>query len=462
MLTALVGEASMRSGVLVLTIGILGCSDRPVDPFAPVPECKGVDVTPFQGSRSLVVATLAIADFGEGFDLNRDGKKDNKLAPLGAVANPTIADSFSKKHDIVLPLELYGYNGEASTSCTKLSFYIGKFNQDVDHDGKDTTWDTNDDGTARGDCMDAVGYENVNPGAPEVAGNRLDDDCDGYADNATRGKAPEDNQDLDGDGYTLKMGDCDDRADTPEHKAMAALRHPGAPEICGDGIDQNCDGIPDNTDACDPFQQNDMTMRIDPIGLDATTMAPLIQFKDGAVKKNVLSAGPDLFSLSVPFQAGSSISLELKGARVNMTLADAGGLTNVTNGLLGGVLEAVSLAQIKNINAGGVIKPDQTLLDAVFVGAAAPILGLDTDHDGHFLPDIDVDGDGLETFWQENPVPGQSARVDICKDGDGTIVRGLDCPLAKDKHGKYRFVDGLSVAIKFTAVPAKLGAVITK
>ena len=39
---------------------------------------------------------------------------------------------------------------------------------------------------------------------------------------------------------------------------------------------------------------------------------------------------------------------------------------------------------------------------------------------------------------------------------------GTDCPLAKDAKGNYRFVDGLSAALKFTAVPAKLGAVVAK
>jgi hypothetical protein len=39
---------------------------------------------------------------------------------------------------------------------------------------------------------------------------------------------------------------------------------------------------------------------------------------------------------------------------------------------------------------------------------------------------------------------------------------GTDCPMAKDAKGNYRFVDGLSAALKFSAVPVKLGAVITK
>jgi hypothetical protein len=306
----------------------------------------------------------------------------------------------------------------------------------------------------------------VNPGVAEVAGNRLDDDCDGFADNTSKGHPGTDTMDLDGDGFSPAQGDCDDRADTPEHKALAASRHPNAAEICDDGIDQDCNGFADDGPGCDPFAQNNMTFFVTEQSLDANRQ-PLIEFKDGKVQKGVLRAGPDIFTLAIPLQ-GNSINLELKGARVQMELSDDATKTSAMNGLLGGVLEASSLQQITGINAGGVIKPDQSLLDAVFVGAAAPILGLDSDKDGHSLPDIDVDGDGLETFWQENPVAGQSAKVNVCKDGDGTIVKnnfdgmGTPCALAKDAKGNYRFVDGLSVAIKFTAVPGKLGMVVPK
>jgi Putative metal-binding motif len=447
-------------GTLVALILIAGCNDAPpkVDPFKPVPECTGVEVTPFMGSRTMVVSSLALADFNEGFDLNLDGKKDNKLAPLGSVANPTITDSFTKKHDIILPIEMYGYTGQPSTACVKFAFYIGRFNQDRDMDGKDTTWDTNDDGTSKGDCMDTD--NTIGPSVAEVPGDRVDNDCDGFADNTSRGHAGTDTMDKDGDGFSPAQGDCDDRDDV-DHIALAKTRHPGATEVCDNGIDEDCDGFPDKSDACDPFKQSNSTFFVQQQSLDAN-MDPLIQFKDGSVKSNVLSAGPDVFSLAIPFRNDSNINLELRGARVQMTLMDDGTGTTATQGMLGGVLEAASLAQITMIDAGGVIKPDQSLLDAVFVGAAAPILGLDSDKDGHNLPDIDVDGDGLETFWQENPDPTMSARVNVCKDGDGTIVKGLDCPLAKDKNGKPRFVDGLSVAIKFTAVPGKLGMVVPK
>ena len=46
--------------------------------------------------------------------------------------------------------------------------------------------------------------------------------------------------DSDGDGYTVAAGDCDDSNPTI---------HPGASEICGDGIDQDCNG---SDLSCDP------------------------------------------------------------------------------------------------------------------------------------------------------------------------------------------------------------------
>ena len=404
----------------------------------------------------MVVASLAIADADEGFDLNLDGKPDNKLSPLGSLANDTIKTSFMSKHDIVLPVELFGYDG-ADASCSKFNFYVGKFNVDKDGDGKDTSWD-------HGDCDDT--NPAIHPGATEDLTNRVDDDCDGYADNATPGSKPADTMDLDGDGFSLAQGDCDDRADAA-HLALAKTRNPMAMDICGDGIDQNCDGIPDNDPSCDPFKQNDVTINVQDVSFDAA-MKPNITFKDGSVKGGILNAGPDAFSLTVPFQKGITLALNLTGTRVQMDLTDAGGKTNVplvgpdgkAGGRLGGVLEALTLAQIMGINAGGVIKADQSLLDAIFAGPVGTVLGLDQDKDQHYLPDIDVDGDGLESFWQANPSTSGSAHVDMCKDGDGTIITGTDCPLAKDKKGNYRFVDGLSVALRFSAVPVKLGAVV--
>lgn len=73
----------------------------------------------------------------------------------------------------------------------------------------------------QGDCddLDATVY----PGATEICGDGIDQDCNGA--DAVCG-------DEDGDGYSPDMGDCDDT--NPDI-------YPGAEEIC-DGLDNDCDG----------------------------------------------------------------------------------------------------------------------------------------------------------------------------------------------------------------------------
>lgn len=63
------------------------------------------------------------------------------------------------------------------------------------------------------------------PGAAEIIGDGIDQDCDPETDPP--------NVDSDNDGYTLENGDCNDND---------AGINPGATEICGDNIDQDCSG----------------------------------------------------------------------------------------------------------------------------------------------------------------------------------------------------------------------------
>ena len=95
-----------------------------------------------------------------------------------------------------------------------------------------------------GDCNDS--NANVYPGAIEIVGNGIDDDCDGYewcyCDADNDGFRPNSScivlsPDLDcfdsGEATPSDLiGDCDD--------SNAAV-YPGAPEIVGNGIDENCD-----------------------------------------------------------------------------------------------------------------------------------------------------------------------------------------------------------------------------
>lgn len=123
------------------------------------------------------------------------------------------------------------------------------------------------------DCDDT--QPGVYPGALEICGNEFDDDCDGQIDdpdmcddgdgiiamhdNCPRIYNPSQadcdldgigdlcDDDLDGDGYTVAMGDCNDACG-------ADTINPGALDIPCDGIDQDCDGqdsIISNCGGCD-------------------------------------------------------------------------------------------------------------------------------------------------------------------------------------------------------------------
>ena len=104
-----------------------------------------------------------------------------------------------------------------------------------------------DCGTAQ-DCDDEVAA--VNPGASEFCSDNIDNNCDGLVDGAdeTTCPAPPTCTDADGDTYFAQEGcgkpkDCNDNDQ---------LTHSGAEELCGDQIDNDCDGsIDENCDLAD-------------------------------------------------------------------------------------------------------------------------------------------------------------------------------------------------------------------
>jgi IgGFc binding protein/Sulfatase-modifying factor enzyme 1/Putative metal-binding motif len=82
------------------------------------------------------------------------------------------------------------------------------------------------------DCDDSD--PDIHPAAQEICGNGIDENCNGNGDDI-------DSPDNDGDGVARCVGgvitDCDD---------WDSSRSPNIPEICGDGIDNNCDTIVDS------------------------------------------------------------------------------------------------------------------------------------------------------------------------------------------------------------------------
>ncbi|MBN2722618.1 MAG: putative metal-binding motif-containing protein [Deltaproteobacteria bacterium] len=106
-------------------------------------------------------------------------------------------------------------------------------------------------------CIDACGPpqdgDDNNPecgwlGGAEICGDHLDNDCDGHVDD---GCGTTFCTDADNDGYGVGVGctgpqDCDDTDPSIS---------PAATENCGDGVDDNCDYVPDGM--CDTCVDND-------------------------------------------------------------------------------------------------------------------------------------------------------------------------------------------------------------
>ncbi|GMV42292.1 MAG: hypothetical protein AMXMBFR64_40080 [Myxococcales bacterium] len=108
--------------------------------------------------------------------------------------------------------------------------------------------------TIPGDCDDL--NPSIHPEAPELC-NSTDDNCNGIVDEGASDQCVPFYKDADGDSWgigtdfkclcgasglykAIKAGDCND---------TNALVNPGAVEICGNGLDDNCDGKQDEPDS---------------------------------------------------------------------------------------------------------------------------------------------------------------------------------------------------------------------
>ncbi len=505
--------------VLVACAGMmLGCSDDDVagnnnaEPDAGVQqdayvgECQDDPVPVFGGDHQSLVNSLLFASGSEGFDLNGDGIVDNSMAALGALANSELGGSFDEG-DIIIPFELFGLDDPTNDDCLNMAVYFGLWPPDQDFDGEPSGALVRRGGN---DCND---YDpDILPAAAEVASDRVDNNCDGWADETLDASSqvvpPTDATDNDGDGYSLADGDCDDRSpgdwpDAPDWWDPATI-NPGQPEVCGDGLDNNCDGVAD--EGCDPYSSADGAderVMLDANSLTADDAEASIVFRSARIENGHLLAGPSLFSFALD-TGGSPVDLRITRAMFEADVVDSTFGVYLENGVLGGILSGYDLDRAPNIASEIFGEEDNTLLDAL-IGPGGILLGLPTvglcrERGGDDAPmepitfcdenvdcgdtetyrcdkevraaDIDVDGDGIE-LWLDLNMDGDDNvfRIDTCVDGDGTIYRDeldtdgtvlVHCTEATDDDGNLLFVDGFSIAILLSTTPVTLHGIVPR
>jgi|GEM_PF-5645706 hypothetical protein len=161
--------------------------------------------------------------------------------------------------------------------CNDLDHFVNPGAAEFCGDGIDNDCDLfPDDGCATGTDKDGDGHNvggtgqpdcndndpNIGPGKPEICGDGIDNDCDLTVDDGCEGVQC---TDTDGDGWGVGIDcvlkDCND--------ADASV-HPWAEEICADGVDNDCDETID--DGCPDVDCVDSDNDGFGVGKDCTTL----------------------------------------------------------------------------------------------------------------------------------------------------------------------------------------------
>ncbi len=175
-----------------------------------------------------------------------------------------------------------------------------------------------------------------------------------------------------------------------------------------------------------------------------------------------ITTGVGVVTITLPVIDGAGLPLPLTVLSGGGALVGAGPTARLQDLRLYGVLQpgpldALPSPPIEQIGA----TPDDSVLDLMYANLFAPLLALPTVPSvaGCRAADVDVDGDGLEGFCDED-TSDDLKRVTLCVDGDGTQIRDGDdgVPRCTDAMvgGVRRFRDGISAAFVLSTRPATI------
>jgi cysteine-rich repeat protein len=173
----------------------------------------------------------------------------------------------------------------------------------------------------------------------------------------------------------------------------------------------------------------------------------------GSIHGSRLELATDAYTLTAEMDA-SKIQFELAHMRFAATLlTDGRRITGLTDALGAGTLTARSMTEfptafIEYVAPLANLPPATypTFLDLIVLGV------LELGRSEPFQPDVDLDGDGLEQFFDTDPDDPLSS-IDLCIDGDGTEIPGKNC--VKDP----RIQDGFSIVFSMEGVWARMTGV---
>jgi hypothetical protein len=220
------------------------CTDADGDNFATEGgACGAVDCNDTNASVNPAVTEVC----NDGLDNNCDGRIDEGCGPVctdldgdgfaaegGACGQADCDDTDAAVHPAAQEICTDGIDNNCNgliDAQDNTAINCPTLCTDSDSDGYSA------DGGACGpvDCNDTNAA--INPGTQEVCDDNLDNDCDGAIDEGCAQTCP----DADGDGYTDAAcggADCDD---------SDAMINPGIAETCGNSVDENCNGMADDT-----------------------------------------------------------------------------------------------------------------------------------------------------------------------------------------------------------------------